>query len=106
LGPVEISYGLGGYQNECFSFIEQLAFQLNSFSGASGSKSLFIIPKFDFHANVQLLKVRNEQKSLGFTVGHGQTIVSVPPTESMILSEPRNLQTLRHGAWMMHHAFK
>jgi hypothetical protein len=32
LGPIEILYGLGGYQNEWFSLIEQLTFQLNSFS--------------------------------------------------------------------------
>jgi hypothetical protein len=32
LGPVEISYGFGGDQNECFSLIEHLTFQLNSFS--------------------------------------------------------------------------
>jgi hypothetical protein len=42
--------------------------------GTNTSKSLFIIPKFDLHADIQLLKVRNEQKSLGFRVGHGQTI--------------------------------
>jgi hypothetical protein len=80
----------GGYQNECFSLIEQLTFQVNSFSqkcflhkidsvhfnaqGANDSKSLFIILKFDLHADIQILKVRNEQKSLGFTVGHGRTI--------------------------------
>jgi hypothetical protein len=42
--------------------------------GANDSKSLLIIPKLDLHADIQLLKVRNEQKSLSFTVGHGQTI--------------------------------
>jgi hypothetical protein len=42
--------------------------------GANNSKSLFIIPKFDLHADIQLLKVGNEQKSLGFTVGHGRMI--------------------------------
>jgi hypothetical protein len=42
--------------------------------GANNSKSLFAIPKFDLHADKQFLKVGNEQKSLGYTVGHGQTI--------------------------------
>jgi hypothetical protein len=42
--------------------------------GANNIKSLLIIPKFDLHADIQLLNVRIEQKSLGFTVGHGQTI--------------------------------
>jgi hypothetical protein len=42
--------------------------------GAKNSKSLFITPKFDLHMDIQLLKVRNEQKSLGFTVGQGHTI--------------------------------
>jgi hypothetical protein len=38
---------------------------------ANNSKSLFIIPKFDLHVDVEHLKGRDEQKSLGFTVGHG-----------------------------------
>jgi hypothetical protein len=42
--------------------------------GTNYSKSLFIIPKLDLHTDIQLLKVRNEQKSLGFTVGRGQMI--------------------------------
>jgi hypothetical protein len=42
--------------------------------GANDSESLFIIPKFDLHVDIQLLKVRKKQELLGFTVGHVQTL--------------------------------
>ncbi len=82
----------GGYQNECFSLIEQLTFQLNSFSQKSCSytkftqcisahKELTIPGHFSSSLNlicmwIQLLKVRNEQKSLGLHGGRDDSILS------------------------------
>jgi hypothetical protein len=81
LGPIEISYGLGVNKMSAFHSLSNLLFnwipfhknwflhKINSVNfdaqGANDSKSLFIIPKFDLHVDVQLLKVRNERKSLG-----------------------------------------
>ncbi len=90
LGPVEISYGLGGTKMSDYHSLSNLLFNWIPFhknqfpqkidslhfngQGANNSKSLFIISKFDLHVDIQLLKVRNEQNSLGFSVGHGRTI--------------------------------
>jgi hypothetical protein len=86
LGPVEIMYDWGDAKRSVFHSLSKLLFnqipfdknrflhKINSLyfdvQGANNSKSLFIIPKFDLHADIQLLKVRNEQHLLGFTVGH------------------------------------
>jgi hypothetical protein len=93
LGPVEILYGLGGTKMSVFHLLSNLLFnwipfhknrflhkidsvQFNAKGATNDSKSLFTIPKFNLHVDIQLLKVRNERRSLGFTVGHGQTKVN------------------------------
>ncbi len=93
LGPIEILYGLGGTKMSVFHSLSNLLFNWIPFhknrflhkidsvhfnaQGANNSKSLFIIRKFNLHADIQLLKVRNEQKSLGLIVGDGQMILQV-----------------------------
>jgi hypothetical protein len=44
---------------------------------ANNTESLFSIPKIDLHVDTQLLKVRNDQKMMCFTIGHCQAILKV-----------------------------
>ena len=89
--------------------IEQLAFQLNSFlpiwflnincsvhfnaQEQGKSNGAFIIPKFEFLAKKQHLKVKNHHFLMGFMIGRVRTIAhssALPPVRSAysLLSPP------------------
>ncbi len=90
IGPRRNLVWLGGAKMSVFHSLSNLLFKWIPFhknwflhkidsmhfgaQGANDSKSLFIIPKFDLHVDIQLLKVRKKQELLSFTVGHVRTL--------------------------------